>query len=171
MSVLKQIPNFTNYLISECGEIYSTKPLRNFAKKTDVPHKLKPAIDKDGYLKIKIINDNNEYKDKRVHVLVAETYLENNNNHPIVRHLDGSKDNNKVSNLAWGTYKQNSNDSKNHKTWVHGEKVNTNKLKENQVIDIIKSNDTVKNLSYIFGVTIGTIYHIKRKHTWKHLST
>lgn len=46
---------------------------------------------------------------KRVHRLVAETFLENDDpkNKTIVMHLDNNKTNNCVSNLKWGTVSEN----------------------------------------------------------------
>ena len=45
----------------------------------------------------------------KIHRLVAEYFIPNPNNYPVVNHLDGNKKNCKVSNLAWTTYKENTN--------------------------------------------------------------
>lgn len=42
-----------------------------------------------------------------VHRLVALAFLPNPENHPIVRHLNDVPNDNRVSNLAWGTYSEN----------------------------------------------------------------
>ncbi len=52
-----------------------------------------------GYLTFDI--DDNKFK--VIHVLVAELFIPNPNNFPIVNHLDGNKKNNKVANLEWTT--------------------------------------------------------------------
>lgn len=53
--------------------------------------------------------------DYKRHRLVAEAFLPNPENLPIVRHLDDNPLNNSVDNLAWGTYKDNAQDRKDHK--------------------------------------------------------
>lgn len=55
----------------------------------------------------------------QVHRLVAITYITNPSDAPQVRHLDGNPRNNDVSNLAWGTAKENSADRWDHGTMLH----------------------------------------------------
>lgn len=46
-----------------------------------------------------------------IHRLVAESFIPNPRNYPFVRHLDDNKANNSDDNLAWGTQKDNMDDS------------------------------------------------------------
>lgn len=69
---------------------------------------LKPGIDSKGYYHIILRKDNKSF-DKRVHVLVALSFLPNPNNYSDVMHLDESRTNNNVNNLKWGTRKENCN--------------------------------------------------------------
>ena len=52
-----------------------------------------------------------------VHRMVAEMFIPNPDNLPLVRHLDGDPTNNVVWNLAWGTVKDNWEDSVRHGTF------------------------------------------------------
>ena len=67
---------------------------------------LKPAIDKKGYLRVafKHLGKHSTFK---VHRLVAEVFLSNELNKPMVNHKDGNKQNNNVSNLEWATNSEN----------------------------------------------------------------
>ena len=49
----------------------------------------------------------NKRKDYRTHRLVAEYFIENFNNLPVVNHIDGNKANNHVDNLEWCSYTDN----------------------------------------------------------------
>ena len=54
---------------------------------------------------------------------------------------------------------------------IKGEQINTNKLKEEDVLRIkeLKEKYTQKEIAKMFGVTQGNVGHILRGLTWKHL--
>ena len=64
--------------------------------------------DRRGYLKVFLIKDS-KMKTKKVHRLVAQAFIHNEENKPCIDHIDGNTKNNAVSNLRWCTYKENSN--------------------------------------------------------------
>ena len=58
-----------------------------------------------GYYCVSIKYDGDiEFTDARINVLVAQAFIPNPENKPIVHHKDGNKLNNNVSNLEWQTY-------------------------------------------------------------------
>ncbi len=61
----------------------------------------------DGYCRANIKRDVGRGVSVPVHRLVAEAFLPNPDNLPVVRHLDHNRSNNVVSNLRWGTHKDN----------------------------------------------------------------
>lgn len=61
---------------------------------------LKAVKDKDGYLRVQLWKDGKR-KMYAVHRLVAQAFLPNPNNLPIINHKDENKQNNKVENLEW----------------------------------------------------------------------
>lgn len=61
------------------------------------------------YAPITFINEDGSRRiiTKRVHRIIAECFIPNPNNYPIVMHIDNDKSNNNVSNLRWGTISEN----------------------------------------------------------------
>jgi len=60
-----------------------------------------------GYMVIGISMDDGARRNKGVHVLVAEAFIPNPDNKPMVNHEDGNKINNRVGNLSWVTNSEN----------------------------------------------------------------
>ena len=62
------------------------------------------------YLRVNLWK-NGKYKTFSIHRLVAESFLPNPNNFPVVNHKDGNKLNNKADNLEWCTQSHNVKES------------------------------------------------------------
>ena len=60
--------------------------------------------DKDGYIVVSLSG-----KQRRVHQIVAETFIPNPDNKPVADHINTIPHDNRVSNLRWVTLKENSN--------------------------------------------------------------
>lgn len=84
------IDNFPNYQISCSGRV----------KEKETKQILSSNKDRYGYFKVVLRKDKNKYT-KLIHLLVAEHFLVNIQQYPIVKHIDGDKNNNKLSNLLW----------------------------------------------------------------------
>lgn len=60
------------------------------------------------YYTLKYIKgEKNEKKKRRGHIIIAETFLDNPNNLPVVGHKNNIKTDNRVENLYWTTYSEN----------------------------------------------------------------
>lgn len=91
------------YEVSDMGNV------RSLRRKTTKGKILKPAIDKDGYLRVSL-SKNNQIKNYPVHRLVAIAFvdghsLENN----IINHKNEVKNDNRAENLEWCDPKYNTN--------------------------------------------------------------
>lgn len=89
------------YQVSNFGRIRS-RYSKSGKKLISEYHILKPVEQKTGYLRVTIGR-----KNKNIHRLVAETFLNNFNNLPQVNHKNGNKKDNSLSNLEWVNNKQN----------------------------------------------------------------
>ena len=69
---------------------------------------LKPVTNDRGYLCVELWK-NNKRKSCKVHRLVAEAFIPNPYNLPMINHRDEDKTNNRVENLEWCDAKYNSN--------------------------------------------------------------
>jgi hypothetical protein len=111
LSEFTDIPNYSKYMISKKGEIYS-KNIQRLVCLTILPC---------GYYKIKLKSDDNKYKDLYIHVLVAMTYLNyiQNGNEYVINHIDGNKSNNNLNNLEIVTQKENMR----HSVMINNDKI------------------------------------------------
>ena len=103
---MKEINNCPGYFVNEKGEIFSCVKKRPLTQKRgtetfidkSAPIKLTPTTNnKNGYVYVNI----GKYGQKRLHRIVAETFIENVNNLPEVNHIDKDKTNNHINNLEW----------------------------------------------------------------------
>ena len=94
---------FKSYKLSK-GFIYVDENGNVFSTKTG--KFLKPSLNKKGYLQISFYSDDGRVT-RKVHRIVAETFIDYPDEKPTVNHIDGDKANNAVSNLEWATYSEN----------------------------------------------------------------
>lgn len=96
----KQVRGFRDYWVSDHGRVYGPG---GKARRGDF---VKLVETRDGYYKVTLAC--NDYRvDRRVNRLVAEAFIPNPHNLPLVMHLDNDRLNNRVDNLEWGTHADN----------------------------------------------------------------
>lgn len=94
--------------MEEWKDIKGYEGLYIISNKGRIAKVLHPKINKDGYCEQGLVKDKIK-KGKRIHRLVAETFIPNPDNLPEVNHKDENKANNCVDNLEWCTHKYNTN--------------------------------------------------------------
>lgn len=117
----------TDY-ITPTGNIYKDYGNNMFYHKSVFPNK------NNGYLYCGITYTDKQQQ-RRVHILVAEAYLPNPDNLPIVLHLDNNKKNCSVKNLKWGTVKENTQQAFDDKL-----QVNSKSWQDSQSIHVCSFN-------------------------------
>lgn len=100
-----------NYSVSDLGNVrrnehYTEVTPGNFSHYKE--RLLKPTTESSGYLVVKLQVGKKAIV-KKIHRLVAETFILNPNKLPCVNHKDENCQNNRADNLEWCTYKENAN--------------------------------------------------------------
>jgi hypothetical protein len=130
---------------------------------------MNPSADNYGYLHCTLSNSRKEIK---VHRVVAETFIPNLENKPMVNHIDGNKQNNRTDNLEWATAHEN-NLHANRIGLAGGLKHNKSKFNEKQIIFIRKMYKPydkmlgAKALSELFEVSQTTIKRVAKNKTYR----
>lgn len=84
-----------NYVVSNTGRVRR--------EGSDKDHSIR---DRKGYFAVDLY-ENGKRTTERVHILVAEAFVPNPDNKPMINHKDGNKHNNNAENLEWVTRKEN----------------------------------------------------------------
>lgn len=116
-------------------------------------------------------------KNVNLHRLLAELFISNPDNLPMVLHRDDDGYNYNINNLYWGTMKTNCDDMKRNGKFVlgpsaksRGEERPNHKLRDDDVIEIRKSTETNASLACKYGVSKETIRNVRRGIKWKHIT-
>jgi hypothetical protein len=111
MEIWKDIIGYEGlYQVSNMGRVRSADRLLPFGKHKKVLYKGKiktiQYLKKSGHAFVYLWKEN-KMKVSYVHRLVAQAFIHNPKNYPIVMHIDNNPANNLPSNLQWGTQTHN----------------------------------------------------------------
>lgn len=127
---------------------------------------LSPRKDNAGYFRVLLRG-----KDYRIHRLVAEAFITNDNQFPCVNHLDGNKQNNLVTNLEWCTYSTNMQHACD--TGLLSPTYGNRKLKPNDVVhirELANAGYTIKEIALTYSISLNTIRNIVNKVSWANIA-
>lgn len=142
-------------LVSNKGRVY--RPYYKDMDKAYVSKMSTQTLMANGYFTVSF-NKKRYY----VHKLVADVFCKNTDSKDHVNHKDCDKKNNNSENLEWVTHSENLS---------HGVLNNrySKKLTPDDVLQIKRSNSTVKELSLKFSVSRVNIRYILNGKIWKHI--
>lgn len=159
------IPGYPGYYASDSGDILSDRRgyLRVLPKRL---HK--------GYYRVNVRDGSRPVKThpEPVHKLILEAFVGKRPEGFVCRHLNGNPLDNRLSNICWGTPKENAQDSMRHGTAVclrRGEKAVASKLSDEDVIKIkmlYAEGHTQKVIASVFSISqhhVSDIVHGKTR--------
>lgn len=152
--------------------LYQVSNLGNIKRENRMLNKIKHSA---GYLKV-ILCKNSVTKNCYIHRLVAKAFIPNPDNKKTVNHKNGIKTDNRVENLEWCTFSENSYHSFRSlgRLGAVGERGGKAKLTEKDVLEIRscfknrKYGDTIK-LARKFNVSVKNINCIWNRKSWKYI--
>lgn len=169
----RDIPGFPAYTITKDGRVWS-KP-RKSSRGQEPGRWLTNTTQTNGYVYTHLNVKGKQYH-FRLSCLILLAFVGPRPKGTQCRHLDGDKQNNYLTNLKWGTPKENIQDAIKHGTHPclrRGAKSNRSILSENQVKLIFNAyHDGAYNqqeLADTFNVSDAHISRIVNKKNWGHL--
>jgi hypothetical protein len=154
----------TNYLISDDGCIINT--ITN--------HIVHSRLNTAGYPIVNLSIDG-KIVTKRVHILLANAFIPNIENKPIINHINGVKTDNRLENLEWCTYSENTKHAfrtgLNHgpRGILNSKCIYTEKQIQQACTLLEQGALSIKQISKITHIKPLTIRHLLRKVRWKHI--
>jgi hypothetical protein len=159
MEIWKDIPGYEGYYqVSDLGRVrrlFRNDINHNYGGNKIVKEKiLKGYVDKRDYKSVRVTLCKEGITERfTVSRLVASCFMNNNDNLPLVEHIDDNPLNNHFANLKWGTHKSNSNAR---------ERSMKRKLSISDKEFIKNSDLSGPELGKMFNITKGYVYYIKK---------
>ena len=181
--VYVDIPGYEGYYqVSNHGNVKSLdRVIKEKTGKTQTlkGRVLKQRVNPSGYCYVGLRKNGNRAT-FAIHQVVAQAFLDNLENKPIVNHINGVKTDNNISNLEWATYSENLSHAystglrRSVSAQAVGEKNYKRKLKPEQVIEIKRllaaGNMTHKEIAKKYGVSRSTVGNISSNRYWSHIT-
>lgn len=165
MGAMKEIPGYSMQYATEQGEIFSE---RSGALQR------KPMRLHNGYYRVNLRDDSYPAKTcvVPVHRIILETFVGKRPDGCVCRHLNGNPLDNRLSNICWGTPKENAQDSLRHGTAVclrFGEDACASKLSLDDVktiIEMYRRGHRQKDIADVFSISQHHVSDIINGKTW-----
>lgn len=153
MKQYRPVVDWPEYQISDEGDVVGRNgPIRTFAV--------------HGYLAFNVMRGKAR-KSLRVHREMLKAFY---GDMPglCARHRNDDPLDNRLSNLAWGTHRQNESDKRSNGGSLIGERHHQARLKIEQVRQIRASSERGTEIATRFGITPSQVCAIRRGRSWRH---
>lgn len=157
------------YEVSNIGRVRGLKYRWGLRKQ---PKLIKSHKSRDGYHRVVLMKEDGSNKMWSLHRLVLTAFLGKKPSNVDACHLDGDKSNNKLSNLCWGSRKENmSHIPKSERKSRKG--LPKKRLEEDEVVDLMFMFSYGCNRHDIadrYGLAMTSLHEIARGNQWKEAS-
>lgn len=177
MEIWKDVPGYEGqYQVSDHGRVKSVARIaevpRNRWGGKSVRHinEAVMSLQKDSRNRVFVaLRKNGKPKRHTVASLVAAAFIGPRPEGLLVLHGDGDSTNNKLSNLRYGSHKENIEDARQHGTLSQGETQWLSKLTASEVLFIRITEMPGVELAKHYGVTPACISAVRQRKNWKHV--
>ena len=124
IEVWKKVKGYEGiYEVSNYGNVKRVSGITGVNTKYLNGYYLKPLDNGKGYLRVKLTTNN---KSKRImlHRIIAEAFIPNPDNKPVVNHINHNIVDNRINNLEWCTQSENVLHAVKHGRWTQGMRKN-----------------------------------------------
>lgn len=172
----RTIDRYPGYRFGSDGSVWSQweRHGRGLIRLGTTWKKLRGTVGSRGYVTIGLRGLKKTERNLLVHCLILEAFCGPCPEGLEARHFpDGTKTNNAISNLIWGTRSQNFQDKWPQGTMPHGESHPMTTLTETDIREIRRLREEgayQTTLAKKFGVTQGCIWNIINRKTWGHVA-
>jgi hypothetical protein len=157
------------YRIGDDGSVWSSLTKGRNQKTGDLWRKLRPTPMASGHMHVELRRGDDRY----VHTLVLEAFVGPCPSGQECRHLDGDPGNNRLSNLKWGTRRENSADRIGHGRSGRGEESPVAKLSEADVREILAMRQggmRIGDIARWFETSRPNVEAILYGRSWNHVT-
>lgn len=168
----REIPGFSGYFISIDQSVWSNRSRWGILKQL---RRIKPQVNRNGYLVVRLRPSRTEFKEITLHSLMLSTFVgPRPSDKSVTRHLNGNRLDNRIENLAWGTPKENSEDSIRHGTSNRGERNAMAKFTKSDIKRIRTESQTggrgtQNRLAREYNCTTAAISYVVNRLNWSWL--
>ena len=154
----KIIPNYSKYLVSDNGHVYSL----------ETEQFLCGIITKSGYIRVSMKRDDGIFKNEFVHKLVLSAFVGPRPHGMICRHYpDQNRQNNKLSNLSYSNQVQNNYDRIENGTYNQATLTPEDVINIKTLLALGKSDVDIRNAGY--NISAGILSNIRHNKIWKNI--
>lgn len=164
----RPLPGFRGYEISCCGEVRSYRTKVKGGKLASVPHLVRTYRVSNGYRGFRAQKSAQRPINLLVHRCVLLAFIGPPQSTMECAHLNGDRQDNRLTNLSWVSRSENQHHRELHGTACLGTKNSASKLTSSKVKSIRRLR-LAGAIAHRYGITAAQVHNICAGKQWKHV--